>query len=263
MSNRPISALQQSSIANRSSTSLITPQLTSLSDPPTKQVDAHLLEFLTAEVIRLLIDSEAAARARHAAQEQLVEADLLAHKTGSISLKETSTARPAAEKTAAEKEEVDSAVRTRLDGMGFKVGWALSERLARDRPRFPSTPAPVSSTTPASASPLAPVPDPLETVKFICKDVWIALYDKQVDNLRTNHRGVYVLHDNAFRPLAKVSGSGDDKEVARMVQFILAFPAGVIRGALANLGISCTVSGESLGLPQSTFQIKTVKPGAV
>lgn len=50
MSNRPISALQQSSTANRSSTSLITPALTSLSDPPTKQVDAHLLEFLTAEV---------------------------------------------------------------------------------------------------------------------------------------------------------------------------------------------------------------------
>lgn len=147
-------------------------------------------------------------------------------------------------------------------------------RLARDRPRLPSTPAPTSSTTPASASPLAPVPDPLETVKFICKDVWIALYDKQVDNLRTNHRGVYVLHDNAFRPLAKISGSGDDKEVARMVHFVslsrkaradaiaeahhpppqfLAFPAGIIRGALANLGISCTVSGESLGLPQSAF----------
>lgn len=193
------------------------------------------------QVIRLLIDSEAAARARHAAQEQLVEADLLANKTGSLSLKEKPVGKPAAERTAAEKEAVDEAVRTRLDGMGFKVGWALSERcvvtllltisdladrsnrprrLARDRPRFPSTPAPVSSTTPASASPLAPVPDPLETVKFICKDVWIALYDKQVDNLRTNHRGVYVLHDNAFRPLARVSGSGNDKEVSRMVQFV-------------------------------------------
>ena len=95
-----------------------------------------------------------------------------------------------------------------------------THRLARDRPRFPSTPAPVSATTPVSASPLAPVPDPLETVKFVCKDVWIALYDKQVDNLRTNHRGVYVLHDNAFRPLLKLSGARDDKEVARMVQFV-------------------------------------------
>ena len=31
------------------------------------------------------------------------------------------------------------------------------------------------------------------------------LYKKQVDNLRTNHRGVYVLQDNRFRPLLHVS----------------------------------------------------------
>ena len=30
--------------------------------------------------------------------------------------------------------------------------------------------------------------DPLDTIKFICKEVWVAVWDKQVDNLRTNHR---------------------------------------------------------------------------
>ena len=40
-------------------------------------------------------------------------------------------------------------------------------RLCRDRPRFGDT---------------------LDVVKFICKDVWSACWDKQVDNLRTNHR---------------------------------------------------------------------------
>jgi hypothetical protein len=30
--------------------------------------------------------------------------------------------------------------------------------------------------------------DTLDSVKFICKDVWVACWDKQVDNLRTNHR---------------------------------------------------------------------------
>lgn len=40
-------------------------------------------------------------------------------------------------------------------------------RLVRDRPRFTDT---------------------LESVKFVCKDVWIAVWEKQVDNLRTNHR---------------------------------------------------------------------------
>jgi hypothetical protein len=30
--------------------------------------------------------------------------------------------------------------------------------------------------------------DPLEVVKFMCKEFWIAVFKKQVDNLRTNHR---------------------------------------------------------------------------
>lgn len=93
-------------------------------------------------------------------------------------------------------------------------------RLARDRPRFPSAPPAAASSVPPSAIPHAPTPDALEAVKFICKDVWIALYDKQIDNLRTNHRGVYVLVDNAFKPLARVSGAGEDDEVGRMVRFV-------------------------------------------
>jgi len=40
-------------------------------------------------------------------------------------------------------------------------------RLIKDRPRFTDT---------------------LDTIKFICKEVWVAVWDKQVDNLRTNHR---------------------------------------------------------------------------
>lgn len=50
MSKGPLSTLQHNSAANRSSTALITPVLTQLSDPPTRHVDSHVLEFLTAEV---------------------------------------------------------------------------------------------------------------------------------------------------------------------------------------------------------------------
>lgn len=90
--------------------------------------------------------------------------------------------------------------------------WApsLRRRLARDRPRFPlataATPAPTASTTapPQSTAPPQQL-DILELVKFICKDVWISLFDKQVDNLRTNHRGVYVVSDNAFASLNGLS----------------------------------------------------------
>jgi len=37
--------------------------------------------------------------------------------------------------------------------------------------------------------------DELETMKFVCKEVWNVVYKKQIDNLRTNHHGVYNLHD--------------------------------------------------------------------
>ncbi len=30
--------------------------------------------------------------------------------------------------------------------------------------------------------------DTLDVIKFICKDIWATFWDKQVDNLRTNHR---------------------------------------------------------------------------
>lgn len=30
--------------------------------------------------------------------------------------------------------------------------------------------------------------DTLDVIKFICKDIWAVFWDKQVDNLRTNHR---------------------------------------------------------------------------
>src|SRR5882757_6775022 len=43
----------------------------------------------------------------------------------------------------------------------------MRSRLVKDRPRFTDT---------------------LDTIKFICKEVWVAVWDKQVDNLRTNHR---------------------------------------------------------------------------
>lgn len=47
--------------------------------------------------------------------------------------------------------------------------------------------------------------DTLDIIKFICKDFWIAVFQKQIDNLKTNHRGVYVLTDNSFRWLSKMS----------------------------------------------------------
>lgn len=119
---------------------------------------------------------------------------------------------------------------------------------------------------------------PLDAIKFLCKDLWTLLFRKQIDNLKTNHRGIYVLTDNTFKPLTRMSfdtkkydaalqaalvqqtgdvALGRDANTQARVQPFLYFPAGVIRGCLASLGITATVTAESAALPGATFQIRT------
>lgn len=46
---------------------------------------------------------------------------------------------------------------------------------------------------------------PLDAIKFICKDLWTLVFRKQIDNLKTNHRGIFVLTDLRFQPLSRMS----------------------------------------------------------
>ncbi|KAI1646336.1 transport protein particle component [Daldinia loculata] len=135
-----------------------------------------------------------------------------------------------------DEDEERDAVFFRLDGLGYRVGLGLVERFSRDRPRFNDT---------------------LDAIKFICKDLWMLVFKKQVDNLKTNHRGVYVLTDNAFRPLSRMSADAGGHAVVRAQPFLW-FPCGIIRGALAAMGIAATVQAETNELPGAVFQIKTV-----
>lgn len=277
-------------LATRSSSSLVTPQLQAYADPqfiPT--VDPTLLNYLVHETIRALGESERAATRRQLDQRNSIQQQIAALRLASNS------DHAAVKKQVLEEEHHgglnhDAAVRARLDAIGYRVGWATAERLARDRPRFPPPPALApsssgSSTPPTQQQPQQPrqaAADILELVKFICKDVWVAAFDKQVDNLRTNHRGVYVLYDQRLAALkgfpalllgsTEPRGDGDhhqdeegeeDKEeraaLQRHVNAVLAFPSGLIRGALANLDVDCTVTATAdlATLPQASFQIKT------
>ncbi|KAI1268664.1 BET3 family protein [Xylariaceae sp. FL1019] len=135
-----------------------------------------------------------------------------------------------------DEDEEREAVFFRLEGLGYRVGLGLVERFSRDRPRFTDT---------------------LDAIKFVCKDLWMLVFKKQVDNLKTNHRGVYVLTDNAFRPLSRMSAEAGGQSVVRAQPFLW-FPCGILRGALAAMGITATVQAESSELPGAVFQIKTV-----
>ncbi|CAH0473654.1 unnamed protein product [Peronospora belbahrii] len=133
------------------------------------------------------------------------------------------------------------AVIVKLEAMGYDVGYRLAEKEARDISRML---------------------EPLDVIKFVCKDFWIAIFKKQIDKLQTNHRGVFVVQDFSFRWLAGISAA-TEKETREMALLFLVFPCGLIRGALANLGLTAIVNGDIPDvrvLPGCLFNIK-IKQG--
>ncbi|XP_034025281.1 trafficking protein particle complex 6b-like [Thalassophryne amazonica] len=118
-----------------------------------------------------------------------------------------------------------------LEGMGFRVGQGLIERLTKDSPSFK---------------------DELDIMKFICKDFWTKVFRRQVDNLRTNHQGTYVLQDNTFALLTQLSTG---KQYLDQAPKYLAYSCGVVRGALSNLGLDSVVTAEVSTMPSCKFQV--------
>ncbi|XP_059999143.1 trafficking protein particle complex subunit 6B isoform X5 [Lagenorhynchus albirostris] len=134
---------------------------------------------------------------------------------------------------------------TKLENMGFRVGQGLIEstvlllvdlfRFTKDTARFK---------------------DELDIMKFICKDFWTTVFKKQIDNLRTNHQGIYVLQDNKFRLLTQMSAG---KQYLEHASKYLAFTCGLIRGGLLNLGIKSIVTAEVSSMPACKFQVMIQK----
>ncbi|EFP89482.2 uncharacterized protein PGTG_15324 [Puccinia graminis f. sp. tritici CRL 75-36-700-3] len=204
---------------------------------PPSQVDAHLNDYFLNEMIHSISESAAhslktSSDAKRAYQEKK------RLQLGGTGIKEDQE--PSRITIQTQKTELDEAHRIRMDAAGYKVGWSLAERLSRDKPRISKA-----------------APDPLEVIKFICKDIWTAMYNKQVDNLRTNHRGIYVIQDHSYRAFLRVSvPKGYESEMDEICRKMVIFPSAVIRGALMNLGIQSIVSVE-IAIPQCTFQIRT------
>ncbi len=77
-----------------------------------------------------------------------------------------------------------------------------------------------------------------------------------MDGLRTNHKGTFVLKDNAFRWLLKLSANGSDpRSVLDIAREQLVFPCALVRGALAQLGVDATVTADPTNLPVVDFTI--------
>lgn len=94
----------------------------------------------------------------------------------------------------------------------------------------------------------------LEIMKFICKDFWKLLFKKQINNLRTNHRGTFVLVDSNFKLIEHLHLNHPNFN--SYVNYYLYFVDGIIKGVLKSFGINSIISHE-INFPQVNFNIET------
>lgn len=202
------------------------------SDPSANFLSSSCLDFLLIELVPL------AYRVTHDRDAIASEQNSTTADAASTSHAVSSSAAGIMAGAAARKDEEEDldAVHYRLEMLGYRVGQGLVERFSRDRPRFNDT---------------------LDVIKFLCKDLWTLVFGKNIDNLKTNHRGVYVLTDNVFRPFSRMSTEAGGQAIVRAQPFLW-FPCGIVRGALAALGINTSVQAEINELPGAVFQIKTI-----
>jgi len=113
----------------------------------------------------------------------------------------------------------------KLELMGYRVGYKLVERkVEQKKDRFR---------------------DDLDVIRFLCREFWKTIYDKHINKLTTNHKGIYMLTDDDFQWIKHFPKNTDKATV----KAYLYFPCGIIRGALANLGIEAIISASE---PQGT-----------
>ncbi|KAI6028101.1 NO signaling/Golgi transport ligand-binding domain-containing protein [Pisolithus marmoratus] len=205
--------------------------MTTLADPPVLYVDGALMDYLVIEAVSALRISSAVAAARATKIEhEMAQAGFVPKVQDNRDSLSSNASRHV--------DEEDEGIRARLEAIGMHVGANYAEKLCRDRPLFS---------------------DSLDAVKFICKELWVSCWDKQVDNLRTNHRGVFVLQDNTFKPLTRISSWEGRAETLKRAKLTAALSAGIIRGALSRMGLHGTVTPEITTPPHCTFQIKLPK----
>ncbi|KAI8383195.1 Trafficking protein particle complex subunit 33 [Nakaseomyces glabratus] len=116
-----------------------------------------------------------------------------------------------------------NSVAERIQNVGFQIGSKLCELLV-----FSNNPT-ISFRD----------MDLLAVMKFVCRDVWKQVYGKQIDNLKTNHRGTFYLLDYDYKPIQTFALDLDpeqqEKEL-KLVEPFLEIPVGIIKGVLSSLG---------------------------
>lgn len=130
-----------------------------------------------------------------------------------------------------------------LASIGFRIGRQLGERLTKDRP---------------------PMLEQLDIMKWVCKELWNEVFKKGIDNLRTNHRGTFVLRDTQFRWTQRLSQNlvsrPERASANELAADHIVLPCALIKGALAALGCDATVTADATTLPQCDFTVVIAQP---
>lgn len=136
-------------------------------------------------------------------------------------------------------------VTLRVENHGYTLGLKVAEFLL------------YKSNNAANSHGAHKIVDILDIMKFVCRDVWKCLYNKQMDNLRTNHRGTFVLVDNSYKLIANLNSARGIQDTISKSKAYLWFPCGIIRGILMSFGVAANVTAEITGFPAVTFNIHT------
>ncbi|KAK2508114.1 hypothetical protein MC885_016483, partial [Smutsia gigantea] len=98
-------------------------------------------------------------------------------------------------------------------GHGFHVGQAPGERLPQEMLAFR---------------------EELDVLKFLCKDLRVAIFQKQMDSLCTHHQGTYTLQHNSFPSFTQMASGPQYLEDAAKSG---ASTCGLLSGTLSTLGV--------------------------
>ena len=173
--------------------------------PRTEHVSEQIFEFLLSELVVYVKDSCAPAVPPVRVSNTTTENNAVVCDEESLTV--------AAEMAAA-----------KLERMGYAVGYRFTERLAQNK---------TWNAVPNQDMAAAVAAQQLEAVKFLCKEVWMEIFGKQIDKLQTNHRGVFVLKDLDLTWLQRFPAGTEHARVTAIR--LLAFPCGLVRGCLSNL----------------------------
>lgn len=127
-----------------------------------------------------------------------------------------------------------------------------------------------SSSTPSPNTSFTLSLDPIDLMKYFCKEWWQTIFSKPIDSLKTNHKGTFLLTDQDFSWTKHLMDDAPTESEAQYLVILvcyvifskpiflqyLAVPCGLLRGALSVAGLIAAVTAEIPTFPCCNINIR-------